>query len=202
MFSICHCKGIIIFNQNSTFRTFCTQKVVVVVGFAFQTRTIQVNPVTHVAPQRRTSFWSFSQPFLTASAEPFLRRLLSKIKLRLWANCWEDQYQVRYVFWAILRAPTDSEFWNSSVRRNCLPTEIAEGQVSRPNWGIAWAIVWCSLGARLESQWYLLCLVDWQKCFDCSHQFDFFRSWIQVDLRNQCLLLVNCLARDRFTLFF
>ena len=169
--SICNCKGIIIFNQNSTFRTFCTQKVVVVVGFAFQTGANEVNPATHVAPQRRASFWSFTQPFLTASAEPFLRRHLSKIKLRLWANCWEDQCQVWYVFWAILRAPTDSEFWNSSFWRKYLQTEIVEGQVSRPNWGIAWAFVWCSLGARLESQLYLLmCLVDRQKCFDCSHQ--------------------------------
>ena len=66
--SICNCKGIIIFNQISTFRTFCTQKVVVVVGFAFLTGTIKVNPATHVAPQRRASFWSFTQPFLTASA--------------------------------------------------------------------------------------------------------------------------------------
>ena len=90
----------------------------------------------------------------------------------MWANCWEGQCQVWYVFWAILRAPTDSEFWNSSVWRKCLPTEIVEGQVSRPNWGIAWAIVWCSLGARLESQLYLLmCLVDRQKCFDCSHRW-------------------------------
>ena len=34
--------------------------------------------------------------------------------------------------------------------------------------------------------------------------FDFFflKPWIQVDLSNQCLLLVNCLARDSFTLFF
>ena len=165
--SICYCKGII----RSTFRTLCTQKVVVVVRFAFQTGTIEVNPATHVARQRRESSWSFIQPFLTASAEPFLRRHLSKTKLRLRANCWEDQGQVWYVFWAILRAPTDFEFWNSSVWRECLPTEIVERQVSRPNWEIAWPKVWCSLGARLESQLYLLmCLVDRQKCFDCAHQ--------------------------------
>ena len=169
--SICNCKRIIIFNQNSTFRTFCAQKVIVVVGFAFQTGTIEVNPVTHVEPQRRASFQSFTWPFLTASPEPFLRRHLSKIKLRLWAICWDDQCQVWYVFAAILRSPTHSEFCNPSACCKCLPTEVVEGQVSRPNWGIAWPIVWCSLGARLQSQLYLLlCLVDRQQCFDCSHQ--------------------------------
>ena len=120
--SICNCKGTIIFNQNPTFRKFCTQ--------------------------RRESIWSFTQPFLTASAEPFLWRHLSKIKLRLWANCWEDQFQVWYVFWAILRAPTDSEFWNSSVWRKCLPAEIVEGQVSRPNWVILGQLVFTWSAAR------------------------------------------------------
>ena len=135
--SICNCKGIIIFNQNTSFRTLCTEKNnVVVVGFDFETGTIEVNLAPHVAPQRRASFWSFTQPFLTASAEPFLRRHLSKIKFRLWAICWEDQCQVWYVFWAILRAPTKSEFWISSVWRKFLPTEIVEGQVYRPNWEI------------------------------------------------------------------
>ena len=133
-FSICNCKGIIIFNQNSTLRTFCTQKVVVVVGLAFQTGTNEVKPTTHVAPQKRTSVWSYTQPFLTVSAEPFLRPFVenyTQIVNQLLGGSVSSQ---------ILRAPTDSDFWSFSVWTKCLPTEIVEGQVSLTNWGFAWAI--------------------------------------------------------------
>ena len=163
--STCTSQGIN-FTQNYTHWTLGTLNVMVV-GFVCKSGRIAVNPTKHVAPQQTANVWFSPIRFWQ---HPLIREFAEK-KFKLWANCCDDLFQVWYVCWATLRAPTGSDFWISSLWRKCLPNEIEVLQVTQESWRTDWVIFWSVLGKPLECPLSLLmCLIDRQEKFVCSLQ--------------------------------